>query len=191
MAKLYFRYSAMNAGKSTSLLQVAHNYEEHGRAVRLFTAALDDRYGVGYITSRLGPQRASETFDPETDFWSLLHEHTDISCILIDEAQFLSPEQVRQVHRLPHVAGIPVICYGIRSDFQGEPFPGAIYLLALADSVEEIKTICACGRKATMNVRVDERGARITEGEQVAIEGVWRYLQTCGRCFYAGLSAQA
>jgi len=106
--------------------------------------------------------------------------------VLIDEAQFLDPEQVRQLHKLAHVADIPVICYGIRSDFLGEPFPGAAYLLTLADDIEELKNICACGRKATMNVRIDERGERITDGEQIAIEGTVRYIQTCGRCFYRG-----
>src|SRR3984885_11133284 len=107
-----------------------------------------------------------------------------IACVLIDEAQFLAPEQVRQLHKLAHVANIPVIAYGIRSDFLGEPFPGAAYLLALADDIEELKNICACGRKATMNVRLDDRGKRITDGDQIAIEGSVRYIQTCGACFY-------
>lgn len=186
MAKLYFRYSAMNAGKTTALLQVAHNYESHGRAVRIYTAALDDRYGIGRVTSRLGPQREALTFDPETDFTRELAEAGGLSCVLVDEAQFLAPEQVRQLHAVAHRTGLPVICYGIRSDFRGEPFPGAAYLLTLSDSIEEIKTICACGKKATMNVRVDETGRRVTEGEQIAIEGETRYIQTCGACFYAG-----
>lgn len=184
MAKLYFRYSAMNAGKSTALLQVAHNYEEHGRRVLLFTSALDDRYGVGQVTSRLGPQREAELFDANVDFYARLERETDLSCVLVDEAQFLSPDQVRQLHRAAHVLGVPVICYGIRSDFRGEPFPGAAHLLALADSIEEVKNICDCGRKATMNVRIDEHGKRITTGEQIAIEGSTRYVQMCGRCFY-------
>lgn len=184
MAKLYFRYSAMNAGKSTALLQVAHNYEENGRRVTIFTAEIDNRYGVGVVTSRLGPQRSVETFDSETDFFTRFSRDRDLSCVLLDEAQFLLPEQVRQLHRVAHVLNIPVICYGIRSDFRGEPFPGAAYLLTLADSIEEVKNICACGKKATMNVRVDERGQRITTGEQIAIEGETRYIQTCGKCFY-------
>lgn len=185
MAKLYFRYSAMNAGKSTALLQVAHNYEEHERSVWMFTSAIDDRYGVGFVTSRLGPQRNAFTFDPETDFYARLADSRDLSCVLVDEAQFLTPDQVRQLHRVAHVTGIPVICYGLRSDFRGEPFPGSAYLLALADSLEELKNICSCGRKATMNVRVDEAGNRIVEGEQIAIEGEHKYLQMCGKCFYA------
>ena len=208
MAKLYFRYSAMNAGKSTALLQVAHNYEELGMHVALFTSHLDHRFGVGNIASRLGVTRAAQTFDAETDFYTRLQGRRDVAlddrqtiepgmrdfmvgaapelaCVLIDEAQFLSPEQVRQLHRLAHVIDLPVICYGIRTDFLGEPFPGATYLLALADDIEELKTVCACGKKATMNPRVDAEGHRITEGEQIAIDGTVRYLQTCGRCFYS------
>lgn len=185
MAKLYFRYSAMNAGKSTALLQVAHNYEENGRRVTIFTAEIDNRYGVGVVTSRLGPQRSVETFDANTDFFARFSRDRDLSCVLVDEAQFLSPEQVRQLHRVAHVLNIPVICYGIRSDFLGEPFPGSTYLLTLSDSIEEVKNVCACGKKATMNVRVDERGNRITTGEQIAIEGTVRYVQMCGKCFYS------
>jgi thymidine kinase len=186
MAKLYFRYSAMNAGKSTALLQVAHNYEEHGRAVRIFTAAIDSRFGQGVVTSRLGPKRDVEMFDETTDFARALRSsEAQLSCLLIDEAQFLSAEQVRQLHRIAHTTALPVICYGLRSDFLGNPFPGAALLLTLADSIEEIKTICACGRKATMNVRIDDEGKRITQGSQIAIEGEVRYIQTCGRCFYS------
>ena len=110
-----------------------------------------------------------------------------MSCVLVDEAQFLTPDQVRQLHRIAHVGDIPVICYGIRSDFRGEAFPGSATLLTLADSIEEIKTICPCGRKATMNVRIDENGNRITTGEQIAIEGETRYVQLCGSCFYRDL----
>ena len=184
MAKLYFRYSAMNAGKSTALLQVAHNYEENGRRVAIFTAEIDQRFGIGVVTSRLGPQRAVETFDDKTEFYARFSRDRDLSCVLVDEAQFLTPDQVRQLHRMAHVLNIPVICYGIRSDFLGEPFPGAIYLLTLADSIEEVKNICACGKKATMNPRVDEHGNRITVGEQIAIEGEVRYVPMCGTCFY-------
>lgn len=184
MAKLYFRYSAMNAGKSTALLQVAYNYGEHGRAVWMFTSELDDRYGVGIVTSRLGPQRNARTYDARFDFYECLREAKDVACVLIDEAQFLSADQVRQLHRAAHVLGIPIICYGLRSDFLGEPFPGSVYLLTLADSIEELKTVCSCGRKATMNVRVDAEGGRITQGEQIAIEGEHRYVQVCGGCFY-------
>ena len=182
MAKLYFRYSAMNAGKSTAMLQVAHNYEEQGQKVRLYTAAIDSRYGVGQVTSRLGPQRKVDTFDSGTNF---LADAPKVACLLIDEAQFLSTLQVQQLHQLAQVRGVPVICYGLRSDFRGEPFPGSAYLLALADDIEELKNICTCGKKATMNIRVDGDGKRIKEGEQVSIGGNERYRQACGRCFYA------
>lgn len=178
----------MNAGKSTALLQVAHNYEENGRRVRIYTAAIDDRNGVGHVTSRLGPQRKVEMYDESTNFGEDLRAHRDVSCVLVDEAQFLQPRQVRDLHRIAHVWNIPVICYGIRSDFLGEPFPGSSYLLTLADSLEEVKNICSCGRKATMNVRVDDRGRRITEGEQIAIEGTaHKYVQMCGSCFYTNV----
>jgi thymidine kinase len=173
----------MNAGKSTSLLQVAHNYEEQGQKVQLYTAAIDDRYGVGLVTSRLGPQRQVDVFDRDTDF---LESAPDVACVLVDEAQFLTTAQVVQLHQLAQVRGVPVICYGLRSDFRGEPFPGSAYLLALADDIEEIKNICMCGKKATMNIRVDPEGRRIREGEQVSIGGNESYRQACGRCFYLG-----
>ena len=184
MAKLYFRYSAMNAGKSTALLQVAHNYEENGRSVLIYTSALDHRHGVGNVTSRLGPKRRAVSYDRDLDFFAAISNEKGVSCVLVDEAQFLTVDQVRQLHRAAHVLNVPVICYGIRSDFLGDPFPGAAHLLTLADSLEELKTICNCGRKATMNVRVDEHGRRITVGEQIAIEGDVRYVQMCGACFY-------
>ena len=184
MAKLYFRYSAMNAGKSTSLVQVAFNYEERGMTVRIYTAAIDDRFDPGFVTSRLGARRPARSFDESTDFFTETETHERVACLLVDEAQFLVPEQVRELHRVAHVLDIPVIAFGIRSDFRGEPFPGSAYLLTLADDIEEIKNICACGRKATMNVRVDDQGRRITSGEQIAIEGEHRYLQMCGSCFY-------
>lgn len=185
MAKLFFRYSAMNAGKSTSLLQIAYNYEEQGQTVQLFTAGIDDRSGKGRIASRLGLQRQADVFDADTDFLALLAGRTELACVLIDESQFLTPAQVRQLHQLAHTVNIPTICFGLRSDFQGNPFPGAAHLLTLADDIEEIKTICACGRKATMNIRMDDHGKRVREGEQVEIGGNNRYLQVCARCFYS------
>jgi len=187
MAKLHFRYAAMNAGKSTALLQAAHNYEERGMRVRLFTAGLDVRAGKGVIASRLGIAREAETFGPDTEF---VRDHfTDdthggIACLLIDEAQFLTPLQVRELHRLAHVDGIPVVCYGLRSDFRAEAFPGAAALLTLADDIEEMKSVCACGRKATLNLRIDARGQRVREGEQVVIGGNDRYRAICPGCFY-------
>jgi len=185
MAKLYFRYSAMNAGKSTALIQVAHNYRENGREVVLYTAAIDHRFGPGHITSRIGPQREAKTFSSATDFYDEMSRMAGISCLLVDEAQFLQPAQVRQLHRGAHLLNIPVIAYGIRSDFSGEPFPGAAYLLTLSDSIEELKNICSCGRKATMNPRF-VNGERLFSGEQVAIEGDVEYQPMCARCFYEG-----
>ena len=184
MSKLFFRYAAMNAGKSTALLQIAHNYEERGMRVRLFTAAHDDRAGAGVIGSRLGLQRATETFGPQTVF-DAHHLGPGLACVLIDEAQFLTPEQVRQLHRLAHAHRLPVICYGLRSDFRGDGFPGAIALLTLADDLEEMKTICACARKASMNMRIDSQGRRVKEGEQVVIGGNETYRAVCPSCFYS------
>ena len=173
----------MNAGKSTAMLQVAHNYEEQGQQVRLFTAAIDNRYGVGQVTSRLGPQRQTEVFDADTDFLARIDQK--IACLLIDEAQFLTADQVRQLHRLAHVHDLPVVCWGLRSDFQGEPFAGAAMLLTLADQVEEMRSICACARKATMNIRIDADGRRVQRGEQVVIGGNERYRAVCPACFYS------
>jgi thymidine kinase len=184
MSKLYFRYAAMNAGKSTHLLQAAYNYEERGMRVRLFTAALDQRSGVGLIGSRLGLTRQVETFGPDTVFDSAW-VGPGVACLLIDEAQFLAAEQVRQLHRLAHQHPVPVLCYGLRSDFRGDPFPGSIMLLALADDLEEMKTICACARKASMNLRVDGDGRRVVDGEQVLIGGNDRYRAVCPSCFYS------
>ncbi len=186
MAKLYFRYAAMNAGKSTALLQVAHNYEERDRSVALFTAAIDTRFGPGRVASRLGVERPAERFDQTTEFARLLTSRPAPSCVLIDEAQFLTEEQVRDLHRYAHVEGVPVICYGLRSDFRGQPFPGSRALLTLADDLEEMKTVCRCGRKATFNTRVDAEGRRITEGAQVEIGGNERYEAVCPLRFYTG-----
>jgi thymidine kinase len=184
MSKLYFRYAAMNAGKSTSLLQAAHNYEERGMQVRLFTAAMDHRGGVGLIGSRLGLTRQVDTFGPDTVF-ELDPLQPVPACILIDEAQFLQPAQVRQLHRFAHTQKVPVLCWGLRSDFQGKAFPGAAELLTLADDIEEMKTICACARKASMNLRIDEQGRRVKDGEQVLIGGNDRYRAVCPSCFYS------
>ncbi len=184
MSKLYFRYAAMNAGKSTHLLQAAYNYEERGMRVRLFTAALDNRSGVGLIGSRLGLTRQVETFGPDTEFDSAWVGE-GVACLLLDEAQFLTPDQVRQLHRLAHQHPVPVLCYGLRSDFRGDPFPGSIMLLALADALEEMKTICACARKASMNLRIDAEGRRVKDGEQVLIGGNDRYRAVCPSCFYS------
>ncbi len=183
MAKLFFRYAAMNAGKSTALLQVAHNYEERGHRVRLYTAAVDDRYGHGRVTSRLGPQRAALEFTPATDFLAEHEADEGVACVLIDEAQFLTKAQVWALHEMAHLRHVPVICYGLRTDFQGELFPGSAALLGLADEMDEMRTICDCGRRATMNMRVDANNRKVTEGAQVEIGGNARYRAVCGRCF--------
>ena len=188
MAKLYFYYASMNAGKSTILLQTAFNYRERGMHPVLYTAGIHDRSGFGVIDSRIGIKEQANTFNLDTNLRAEVEAEIvgpGADCVLIDEAQFLSTAQVQQLHQLAQVRGVPVICYGLRSDFRGEPFPGSAYLLALADDIEELKNICTCGKKATMNVRVDDDGRRIKEGEQVSIGGNERYRQACGRCFYA------
>lgn len=183
MASLHYRYSSMNAGKSTYLLQVAHNYEENGQRVELFTSARDDRDGVGVVASRIGLKRNARVYSPKDNFFELLGDFNG-ACVLVDEAQFVTPEQAKELHRWVHFKNIPVMCFGIRSDFRGDPFPGSAALLALADKVEEIKTVCACGKRATMNIRMDDEGRRVTEGDQVQIGGNNRYRQVCARCFY-------
>jgi thymidine kinase len=176
----------MSSGKSLSLLQVAHNYDELGQKALLYTSALDNRYGVGKITTRLGQiSRDAKIFDKDTDFLSELDGNTaKYACILLDEAQFLTKAQVQQLHYLAQCRDIPVIAYGLRSDSRGEPFEGAAYLLALAETIEELKTACQCGRKATMNMRVDSEGNMVVGGEQVVIGGNDCYKAVCGRCFY-------
>ena len=172
MAKLYFYYSAMNAGKSTTLLQAAHNYEEQGMKVVLLTPIVDDRAGVGTISSRLGITRDALAFDKEFDlFVELQRQHNDspVSCVFVDECQFLTDVQVLQLTLICDSLNIPVLCYGLRTDFQGEPFEGSKYLLAWADELGEIKTICTSGKKATMNARMDENGNRVSAGEQISI----------------------
>lgn len=172
MAKLYFYYAAMNAGKSTNLLQSAYNYEERGMRVLLFTPSVDDRFGVGRITSRIGVQREATTFSPDHDLYVYTaHEHArdEVSCVLVDEAQFLTPAQVMQLTLIVDRLRIPVLAFGLRTDFRGEPFEGSKYLLAWAEEMIELKTICPSGKKATMNARVDAEGRQVTDGEQVAI----------------------
>lgn len=181
MAKLYFYYSTMNAGKSTALLQAAYNYAERGMSTRLFTARLDGRAG-GRIASRIGIDATAEHFEPRTDFWGLLRAETT-HCVLIDEAQFLSVVQVRQLARVVDEVNIPIMCYGLRTDFMGELFPGSAALLAWADTLTELKTICYCGRKATMVVRVSPAGVVERAGQQVEIGGNDRYVSLCRRHF--------
>jgi thymidine kinase len=172
MAQLYFYYSAMNAGKSTTLLQSAHNYEERGMRTLLYTPAIDDRSGAHLIHSRIGLTKEAIAFDGGYDFFAGVQDSLaagPVHCLLIDEAQFLTPLQVLQLTRVCDQLAVPVLCYGIRTDFQGEPFEGSKYLLAWADNIVEIKTICRSGKKATMNARLDEHGHRVTEGAQIDI----------------------
>ena len=186
MAKLYFYYASMNAGKSTTLLQADFNYRERGMATMLFTAALDERAGRGVIASRLGVSAAATPFDAGTDLVAgVLERHAagPLACVLVDEAQFLSQAQVDQLARLADTHDIPVLCYGLRTDFRGELFAGSARLLGLADSLVEIKSVCQCGRKATMNLRVDAAGRAIGEGQQTDIGGNERYLALCRRHF--------
>ncbi len=186
MAQLYFYYSAMNAGKSTALLQSAYNYEERGHKILLYTAQLDNRYGEGKITSRLGISRPALTFHEGTDLFSDVitqRELGSIDCIFIDEAQFLSKQQVMQLVHIVDDLDIPVLSYGIRTDFLGETFPGSQYLLAWSDKLTELKTICHCGRKANFVVRLDEQGHPIHGGEQVQVGGNERYESVCRKHF--------
>ncbi|MFK7893285.1 MAG: thymidine kinase [Granulosicoccus sp.] len=192
MAQLYFYYSAMNAGKSTSLLQSAHNYKEQGMRVSLYTAAIDDRYGKGIIRSRIGLQQPALLFDVSTAFFdsvSLLCADEPVSCVLVDEAQFLECWQVDDLAKVVDELDIPVLCYGIRTDFRGELFAGSSRLLAIADKLTELKTVCFCGRKATMTVRIDDKGNIVAAGEQVQIGGNERYESKCRR-HYRELTAR-
>lgn len=191
MAKLYFYYSAMNAGKSTVLLQSSHNYHERGMRTLLLTPIIDRRSGVGTIASRIGLSKDAHTFSAEDDLFTLIHSpHQEqcLSCVLIDEAQFLTRPQVEQLARVADDLGIPVLCYGLRTDFQGNLFPGSAALLGWADNLIELKTICHCGRKATMNLRTDANGKPIKEGEQVEIGGNERYVAMCRKHFVEAIS---
>lgn len=186
MSKLTFYYSSMNAGKSTSLLQASYNYQERGMKSFLFCPNLDDRYGVGKITSRIGLEEAARIFSPDDNLYKIVaedHLRGKIDCILIDEAQFLTKQHVFQLGEIVDKLNIPVLAYGLRTDFQGELFEGSKYLLAWADNIKEIIAICHCGRKATMVIRMGEDGQVITEGSQVEIGGNDRYVALCRKHF--------
>lgn len=186
MAKFYFYYSSMNAGKSTSLLQSSYNYKERGLNTLVMAPELDNRYDVGKVTSRIGLESDATTFKPEVDLYELIlqeHQRKTLNCILIDEAQFLTKEQVFQLGEVTDRLKIPVLAYGLRTDFQGEPFEGSKYLLAWADNLKELKAICHCGGKATMVVRLDENGSPIREGTQVQIGGNDSYISMCRKHF--------
>lgn len=187
MAKLYFYYSAMNAGKSTVLLQSAHNYQERGMRVLLLTASIDNRFETGQIASRIGISADASLFDNSTDMIALIkdetHQQQALSCILIDEAQFLTKEQVYALSEVVDKLHIPVLAFGIRTDFQGELFDGSKALLAWSDKLIELKTVCHCGSKATMVIRLNAQGIPVKEGAQVEIGGNDRYLSVCRKHF--------
>lgn len=192
MAKLYFYYASMNAGKSTTLLQSSFNYRERGMETMLWTAGLDDRYDRGVVTSRIGLQAEANLFDPDTNLRSAIesqHAQSPLACVLIDEAQFLSKAQVFQLAEVCDELGIPVLAYGLRTDFQAELFPGSAQLLAIADTLVELKAVCACGKKATMNLRVDAAGKAVRHGEQTEIGGNDRYVALCRKHFMEALNA--
>ncbi|PZQ60500.1 MAG: thymidine kinase [Sphingomonas taxi] len=194
MAKLYFYYASMNAGKSTNLLQADFNYRERGMATMLFTAAVDNRFAAGTITSRIGLSAPATMFDPATDLAACVraqHARTPLACVLVDEAQFLTARQVDQLAQLADIHDIPVLAYGLRTDFRAALFEGSARLLALADALVEIKSVCACGRKATMNLRVDAGGRPVAEGRQTEIGGNDRYVALCRRHFAEALRGDA
>jgi thymidine kinase len=191
MAKLHFYYSAMNAGKSTTLLQSAYNYRERGMETILFIPSIDTRYGSGKIASRIGLEAGAVSFDPDFNLFDYVADQLKtpahrIKCVFVDEAQFLTKAQVSQLTEIVDQLKLPVLAYGLRSDFLSEPFEGSQYLLAWAEEIAEIKTICHCGSKATMNMRIDEQGRPVQEGNQIAIGGNESYVSVCRRHFKLG-----
>lgn len=187
MAKLHFYYSAMNAGKSTILLQSAYNYKERGMDTILFTPNFDDRYSVGKIASRIGLNADAVAFDRNFNLFNYaeksIAKNSKIQCVLIDEAQFISKDQVWQLSDITDKLNTPVLAYGLRTDFLGEPFEGSKYLLGIADNLIEIKTICHCGKKATMVLRLDEKGNVAKSGAQIVIGGNDSYISVCRKHF--------
>lgn len=190
MAKLHFYYSAMNAGKSTLLLQSSYNYNERGMDTLLFIPVCDTRFGISKVASRIGLEAQAITFDQNYDLYQYtkdaIAKNPNIKCVLLDEAQFITKAQVQQLTDITDNLNIPVLAYGLRTDFMGEPFEGSKYLLALADSLIEIKTICHCGKKATMNIRMDDKGNALRAGEQVEIGGNERYIAVCRKHYKEG-----
>ena len=184
MAKLYFHYSTMNAGKTTLLLQASHNYIERGMSTYLLTAQFDNRVGEGEIGSRIGISAKADTYSADDNLFDKIERclsQSKIDCIFVDEAQFLSKAQVWELTRVVDICKVPVMCYGLRVDFRGELFPGSAALLALADEMREVRTICHCGKKATMVVRQDDHGQTITDGAQIQIGGNETYVSLCRR----------
>ncbi|MEM9587311.1 MAG: thymidine kinase [Planctomycetota bacterium] len=194
MAKLYFYYSAMNAGKSTILLQSAHNYRERGMNPLILSPEIDSRAGGNQVSSRIGLTAEAEGFNTADNLFHAINRHHDrqpVDCVLIDEAQFLTRQQVRQLSDVCDQLNIPVLTYGLRTDFQGNLFEGSALLLGWADSMSEVKTICHCGRKATMNLRINDEGKPIKDGRQIEIGGNERYMAVCRQHFKDGLSQRS
>ena len=187
MARIHFIYSTMNAGKSTMLLQANHNYQEKGMSTIIYTSSVDDRYGKKEIVSRIGLRAESNIFSNNTNIYEEvigLNKSNKVDCVLIDEAQFLNKEQVAQLGQIVDTLDIPVLTFGIRTDFKGNLFEGSEYLLAWADNLKEIKTVCHCGRKATMVLRLDENGNVLETGDQIEIGGNEKYVSICRKHFY-------
>ncbi|AIR07357.1 thymidine kinase [Cedecea neteri] len=190
MAQLYFYYSAMNAGKSTALLQSSWNYQERGMRTLVYTAEIDNRFGVGKVSSRIGLSSPAKLYNATTDLYADIRaeqQSAPVHCVLVDESQFLSKEQVYALSDVVDELDIPVLCYGLRTDFRGELFSGSQYLLALSDKLVELKTICFCGRKASMVLRLDREGRPYNEGEQVVIGGNERYISVCRKHYKEAL----
>ncbi len=194
MAKLYFHYSTMNAGKSTALLQASYNYVERGMETYLLTADFDGRSGQGQIASRIGIAAEADTYASDSDLFAMIAGRLakgPVACVMVDEAQWLTREQVWQLARAVDDLDVPVMCYGLRVDFRGELFPGSATLLALADEMREVRTICHCGKKATMVIRVDAEGNALMEGAQVEVGGNDRYISLCRRHWREAVGARA
>ncbi|MDE0818589.1 MAG: thymidine kinase [Pirellulaceae bacterium] len=193
MAKLYFYYSTMNAGKSTNLLQASYNYQERGMETLVLTPAIDNRSGAGHVSSRIGITTPATIFNNTDNLFHLVRDiasTSDIHCLLIDEAQFLEKAQVLQLTDVTDELNIPVLCYGLRTDFRGELFPGSEQLLAWADDLTELKTICHCGRKANMVLRLDSAGNVIKQGAQIKIGGNDQYVSVCRQHFKSGMASR-
>lgn len=190
MAQLYFYYSAMNAGKSTALLQSSYNYQERGMRTVVYTAEIDDRFGAGKVSSRIGLSSPAKLFNPQTNLLEEIRADVaagEVHCVLVDECQFLTRQQVLELSDVVDEIDIPVLCYGLRTDFRGELFIGSQYLLAWSDKLVELKTICFCGRKASMVLRLDHAGKPYAEGEQVVIGGNERYVSVCRKHYKEAL----
>ncbi|WP_431222288.1 thymidine kinase [Serratia sp. L9] len=193
MAQLYFYYSAMNAGKSTALLQSSYNYQERGMRTLVFTAEIDHRFGVGKVSSRIGLSSQAQLYNNQTQLYAMInqeHQQKPVHCVLVDESQFLTKGQVEELCEVVDQLDIPVLCYGLRTDFLGELFVGSHHLLAWADKLVELKTICHCGRKANMVLRLGEDGRAMHAGEQVVIGGNESYVSVCRKHYKEAIKTQ-